>query len=318
MGAYIIRRLLWLPVLLILISLVTFVLGLYGPGDPIQVMMGLKTNPTIIERVRQEIGFDRPFAVQYLNYVWNVLHGDFGYSIVKHQGQTVSSLILLRLPITIQLNIVSLLWSVPLGMLFGMAAAVKRNSFVDLLVRGIVIGGISLPIIMLLPMLTFLFSREHVFGMLTLGPFLPVGGWGGVFSSKIILPAFIEGMGTLAVFTRQTRAGMIEAMQQDYVRTARAKGLREWSIVMRHALRNALIPLVTIVGFLIGSLVEGSFLVENWFGIPGLGALATEALFSRDYYVIMAITLLVAAAYVLANLFIDVTYAVVDPRIRYQ
>ncbi|MGE5139784.1 MAG: ABC transporter permease, partial [Rudaea sp.] len=137
-----------------------------------------------------------------------------------------------------------------------------------------------------------------------------------MFSDKIILPAFIEGLGALAVFTRQTRAGMIEALGQDFIRTARAKGLRERTVVVRHALRNALIPLVTIFGFLIGSLVEGSFLVENWYGIPGIGALAFSSLFSRDYYVVMAITLLVATAYVLANLFIDVAYAFVDPRIR--
>ncbi len=316
MLAFIVRRLLWLPVLLFLISFVTFYLGLYGPGDPVQVMVGLKTNPTIVQTVRHEFGFDRPVYEQYLLYIWNVLHGDFGYSIVKFQGQKVGSLIALRLPVTIQLNIISLLWSVPLGILLGIIAALKRNTFVDVLVRAIVIGGISLPIILLLPLLTFAFSREHIIGLLHLPPLLPVGGWSGIFSNKILLPAFIEGLGALAVFTRQTRAGMIEALGQDFIRTARAKGLREKTVVVRHALRNALIPLVTIVGFLIGSLVEGSFLVENWYGIPGIGALAFESLFSRAYYVVMAITLLVAVAYVLANLFIDVAYAFVDPRIR--
>ncbi|MGB8645588.1 MAG: ABC transporter permease [Anaerolineae bacterium] len=317
MLAFIIRRLLWLPVLLLFISVVTFALGLYGPGDPVQVMVGLKANPTIIEQTRHEFGFDRPVYEQYLLYVWNALHGDFGYSIVKYQGQAVGALIANRLPVTLQLNLVSLIWSVPLGILLGVLSALKRNTWIDLLVRAVVVGGISLPIILLLPLLTFALSRDHPFGPVNIGPFLPVGGWGGIFSNKMILPAFLEGLGTLAVFTRQTRAGMIEALGQDYVRTARAKGLRERMVVLRHAFRNALIPLVTIVGFMIGGLVEGSFLVENWYGIPGVGALAFESLLARDYYVIMAVTLLIAAAYGLANLLIDVAYAFVDPRIRY-
>ncbi len=318
MLAFIVRRLLWLPLLLVLVSLVTFALGVYGPGDPVQVMVGLHTNPSIIDRVRHEYGFDQPFYIQYLNYIWNVLHGNFGYSLVKFQGQSVGGLIAARLPVTIQLNVVSILWSVPLGIVLGVLAAVKRNTWTDLLVRAIVIGGISLPIILLLPFLTFVVSRKHELGLLDIGPFLPVGGWDGIFSDKIIMPALLEGLGPLAVFARQTRAGMIEALGQDYVRTARAKGLTERLVVYRHALRNALIPLVTIVGFLLGSLVEGSFLVEQWYGIPGIGAFAFDSLISRDYYVVIAITLLIAIAYALANMFIDVAYVFVDPRIRYE
>ncbi len=317
MLAFIVRRLLWLPLLLILVSVVTFALGVYGPGDPVQVMVGLHTNPAIIERIRHEYGFDQPFPVQYLNYIWNVLHGNFGYSLIKYQGQPVGALIAARLPVTVQLNLVSIAWSLPLGILLGVIAGVKRNTWIDLLVRAVVIGGISLPIILLLPFLTFVVSRKHEMGLIDIGPFLPVGGWDGIFSNKIILPAFLEGLGVLAVFARQTRAGMIEALGQDYVRTARAKGLTEKVVVYRHALRNALIPLVTIVGFLVGGLVEGSFLIENFYGIPGLGAFAFDSLLSRDYYVVMATTLLIAAAYVLANLLIDVVYVFVDPRIRY-
>jgi ABC-type dipeptide/oligopeptide/nickel transport system permease component len=318
MFAFIVRRLLWLPLLLVLVSIVTFALGVYGPGDPVQVMVGLHTNPSIIDRVRHEYGFDQPFYVQYLNYIWNALHGNFGYSLVKFQGQSVGGLIAARLPVTFELNFVSILWSVPLGIVLGVVAAVKRSSWTDLLVRAVVIGGISLPIILLLPFLTFVVSRKHELGVLDLGPFLPVGGWNGIFSDKIIMPALLEGLGPLAVFARQTRAGMIEALGQDYVRTARAKGLTERLVVYRHALRNALIPLVTIVGFLLGSLVEGSFLVEQWYGIPGIGAFAFDSLLSRDYYVVMAITLLIAIAYALANMLVDVAYVFVDPRIRYE
>lgn len=317
MTAYLIRRILWLPVLLIAVSMVTFALGLYGPGNPVEVMVGLKTNPVIVEQIKKELGLDQPFLVQYANYMGNALRLNFGYSIVKYQGQPVATLIAQRLPVTIQLNLVSLAWSLPLGIVLGVLAGVKRNSFLDLVVRAVVVLGISLPVILLLPLLTFALSRQHDLGTLALGPFLPVAGWEGIFSNKIILPAFIEGLGVLAVFTRQTRAGVIEVMGEDYIRTARAKGLREQAVLFRHALRNALLPLVTITGFLLGSLVTGSFLVENWYGIPGIGALGYESLFSRDYYIIMALVLIVAVGYTLANLLIDVAYAFVDPRIHY-
>ena len=324
MTTYIVQRLLWLPILLIVISLITFALGFYGPGDPVTILAGTKASPQIIEQIKKDYGLDQPFYVQYLNYVRNAMQFNFGYSLVKYRDQKVSDLILQRLPITIQLNVISLAWSIPLGILFGILAGVWRNSWVDFVARLVVIGGISLPIILLLPLLTFSLSRAHEFNLLfinfSLGTFLPVGvggQWDGIFSNKILLPAFIEGLGPLAGFTRQTRAGMINTLRQDYIRTARAKGMREHLVVIRHALRNAFLPLVTIVGFLISSLVEGSFLVENWFGVPGVGALAFDAFSSREYYIILAFVLLSAVAFVTANLMIDIAYAFVDPRIRY-
>lgn len=318
MFAYIARRLFWLPILLLLIAFVTFALGIYGPGDPVQVMMGLRARPDIVQRVRQEYGFDRPFLIQYWNYITNALQGNFGYSLVKYPGQPVGALIAQRLPITLQLNLVAVLWSVPLGMALGVLSALKRRSWIDVFVRGVVILGISMPIIGLQPVLTFALARRHELGPLIIGPFLPVGGWKGMFSSTVILPAFLLGLGTLAVFTRQTRAAMLEVLNQDYVRTARAKGLKEWMVITRHALRNALIPLITILGFVVAGLFAGSFIVESFFGIPGVGQLAFDALISREYYIIMAFTLMAATIYVLVNLMIDIVYAFVDPRIRYQ
>lgn len=324
MTAYIVQRLLWLPVLLLFISLITFGLGLYGPGNPIEVLAGTKATPAIIDQIKKDYGFDQPFYVQYLNYVRNALQFNFGYSLVKYRDQKVSDLIAQRLPVTIQINLISLLWSIPLGIALGILAGVWRNSVVDVIARFVVIAGISLPVILLLPFLTFAFSRQHEINFLlfslNIGPILPVGvggQWDGIFSTKIILPAFLEGLGPLAGFTRQTRAGMIETLRQDYIRTARAKGLRERLVVFRHALRNAFLPLVTIIGFLISGLVEGSFLVENWFGIPGVGALAFDAFVSREYYIILAFVLLAAVAFVSANLLIDLAYAFIDPRIRY-
>jgi peptide/nickel transport system permease protein len=318
MAAYVVRRLLWLPVLLILISLVTFALGIYGPGDPVQVLMGLHTRPEIVDQVRKEYGFDQPFPVQYLNYVSNALRGNFGYSVVKFPGQSVSELLAKRFPVTFQLNLVALAWSLPLGIALGIFSALKRKSWFDVFIRALVILGISLPVIGLQPVLTFAMARKHEFGTFSIGPFLPVGGWKGMFAPEVILPAFILGLGVLAVFTRQTRAAMIEVMTSDFIRTARAKGLKEWTVVVRHALRNALIPLVTIIGFTIAGLFAGSFIVEQFYGIPGVGSLAFDALTSREYYIIMAFTLIAATVYVLINLLIDILYAFVDPRIRYQ
>jgi len=318
MTAYVVRRLLWLPVVLILVSFVTFVLGIYGPGDPVQVLMGLHARPEIVEQVRAQYGFDKPFAVQYLDYIGNALQGNFGFSIVKYPGQRVSDLLARRFPVSLQLNLVALAWSVPLGIGLGILAALKRRSWLDVFSRAIVVLGASIPIIAFQPILAFAMSRQHAFGAFTIGPFLPVGGWKGMFAPEVIMPAFILGLGVVAVYTRQTRAAMIDVLGSDYVRTARAKGLKEWMVVLRHALRNALIPLVTIIGFTIAGLFGGSFIVENFFGIPGVGQLAYDSLLSREYYIIMAFTLIAATVYVLINLAIDILYVFVDPQIRYQ
>ncbi len=324
MTAFVVRRLLWLPVLLFFVSVITFALGLYGPGDPVQVMLGLHANPDTIERLRHELGFDQPFYVQYFNYVTNALRGNFGYSLVKYRDQPVGALIAERLPVTIQLNLLAVILGVVAGIPLGLVAGLKRDSWIDLIVRGIVIAGISFPIIFLNPVLTFIFSRRHDIVLaaaninFSIGPFLPMvqGRWEGIFSTKIILPALIESLGIIAILTRQMRAGMIDVFSEDYIRTARAKGLRERMVIARHAMRNALIPIATILGLMLGGLVAGSFLVENWFGVPGVGQLTFDALFSRDYYIVMAMVLLIAAAYVVSNLLVDLTYGFLDPRIR--
>jgi peptide/nickel transport system permease protein len=323
MAAFVLRRLIWLPILLFFISIITFALGLYGPGNPIQTMMGLHANPDTIARLNHQYGFDQPFYIQYLNYVANALQGNFGYSLVKFRDQPVGSLIAERLPATIQLNLLAIIIGTVIGIPLGLIAGLKRDTWIDLLVRTLVITGISFPIIFLNPILTFLFSRQHDLFLpsdihLSVGPILPmVGGyWEGIFSTKILLPAFIEATGVIAVLTRQMRAGMIEVLSEDYIRTARAKGLRERTVVVRHAMRNALIPIATILGLTLGGLVAGSILVEEWFGVPGVGSLAFESLLSRDYYIIMALTLLIAAAYVISNLVVDVMYGFLDPRIR--
>jgi peptide/nickel transport system permease protein len=307
MLAYLIRRLLWLPVLLIIVSFITFALGYYGPADPIVALLGQHYDPEIAAQLSSEYGFDQPFFVQYLRYLERIIHLDFGESI-KYRNQPVLRLMVPRLLITIQLNAVSSFIGVVLGVALGAFAALQRGKLTDRAVVFGVVFGRAIPVFVAGPILLFLFARTI--------PVLPPGGWDGIFSRSAILPVVLLSIGPMAIFARQTRAGMLEVMGQDYIRTARAKGLREVGIVTAHALRNAFIPLLTILGFLLGSLVEGTFLTETIFGIPGMGQFAFEALGGRDYPVIIAVTLLVAVAYALGNLWVDLFYGIVDPRIR--
>jgi peptide/nickel transport system permease protein len=324
MAVFIIRRLLWLPFVLLFISLVTFWLGLVVPGNPIQVMMGLHANPATIERLTQEYGFDQPFYVQYLRYVTNALQGNFGYGLVKYRDQPVGRLIGEALPVTIELNIVALVLGIAVGIPLGLIVGLVRNPWVDGITRFVLVGIVSIPVIFLNPVLAFVFSARHEVLLpflnfnIVIGPILPfVGGhWDGIFSTKTILPALIESLGVMFGLMRFLRAGVIEELNKDYVRTARAKGLGERFVIVNHAMRNALLPIATSIGFAIGSLVVGSFLVESFFGIPGIGALAFDAFVSREYYLIMGVTILIAISYVIANLLADMSYHFLDPRIR--
>jgi peptide/nickel transport system permease protein len=308
MTRYFVRRLLWLPLLLVAVSLITFALGLYGPGDPVQVLMGQHSNPETIARIRQERGLDRPFAEQYTLYISRALQGDFGESY-KYRGQPIGPLILERIWVSVQLGLVALAMALFLGVPLGIVAALRANTWVDRLTVGITVLGISTPTFVLAPIVTWFFARQL--------RILPAGGWDGIFSPKIIMPALVLGLGAVAVFARQTRASLLDVLGQDYVRTARAKGLPERSVIVGHALRNALMPIFTLLGMMLGDLPAGAFIVENVFGIPGIGRLGFESFFARDYPLIMALTLIVAASYVLVNLLVDVGYVFLDPRIRY-
>jgi peptide/nickel transport system permease protein len=308
MITYLVRRLLWLPFLLLIIAFITFALGFYGPGDPVLVMLGQHANPEAAARVRHELGLDRPFLVQYADYVWKALHGDFGESL-KYRGQPVGRLMATRLAVTVQFNVVVIAVGVAIGVPLGILAALNRNNPVDYLIVSLTVAGISLPVFAIAPMaMWFLAARFHL---------LPSGGWDGIFSRRIIMPTLVLAIGPAAVFVRQTRANMLEVLGQDYVRTARAKGLREVTVIVAHTLRNALLPLLTIFGLMLGGLVGGGIITERIFGIPGIGNLVWDAFGARDYWVIMAYTLLVAVAYTLANLVVDVCYRFIDPRIRY-
>ncbi len=308
MGAYVIRRLAWTPALLLIVALITFLLGTYGPGDPIEVLQGQYNNPAVVERIREQRGLDRHVFVQYGVYIKNLLQGDLGESY-KYRDRTVAELIGKRIWVSAQLGIAASIVAVSLGIPLGVFTAIKQGTWIDVTTVSITLFFMSLPVFITAPVLLLTFG-------LWLG-ILPIQGWGGFFDTRIIMPAMVLGVPGIAAITRLTRASTLEVLSQDYVRTARAKGLGEFVVRRRHILRNSLIPVFTVVGLSLATLVEGSFITEGYFGIPGIGSLAIEAFFSRDYPVITALVLIIAAAFVAANLIVDVGYRFLDPRIRY-
>ncbi|MSQ34174.1 MAG: ABC transporter permease [Dehalococcoidia bacterium] len=308
MTAYVVRRLLWLPVLLVIVIFITFALGTYGPGDPVEVRLGTKSNPEAVARLRQQMGLDRPFVVQFADYVGGVVRGDFGDSY-RYQGRTVLELILPRMWVSAQLNLVALTLVVVIGIPLGMAAARFQGRWLDpAIVTGIVFIS-SLPVLITGPLFLLVF--------VVILKLVPSAGWGGLFDTRIIIPAVAIAVPGLAVIVRVMRTSTLEVLSQDYVRTAYAKGLTPGIISRRHVARNAFLPVLTMLGFSIAGLIGGTIIGETIFGIPGIGRLAFESIFNRDYPVIMGITIIGAATFVLANLMIDVAYTFLDPRIRY-
>ncbi len=308
MGAYIIRRLAWTPILLLIVALITFLLGTYGPGDPVEILQGQYNNPEAVERIREQRGLDRNVFVQYGIYVKNVLQGDLGESF-KYRDRTVAELIGKRIWVSAQLGLAASIISLGLGIPLGLYTAMKQGTWIDVTTVSITLFFMSLPVFITAPVLLLTFG-------LWMG-ILPIQGWGGFFDTRVVMPALVLGIPGVAVMTRLTRASTLDVLSQDYVRTARAKGLGEFLVRRRHILRNSLIPVFTVVGLSLATLVEGSFITEAYFGIPGIGSLAIESFFSRDYPIITALVLIIAAAFVVANLIVDIGYRFLDPRIRY-
>jgi peptide/nickel transport system permease protein len=308
MAAYILRRLAWTPILLLTVTLITFLLGSYGPGDPVELLQGQYNNPEVVERIREQRGLDRNIFVQYVVYVKNAVTGDLGESF-KYRDRTVKELISKRIWVSAQLGIAASLISILVGIPLGVYVALKQGTWIDITIVSITLFFMSLPVFITAPFLLIFFG-------LWLG-ILPIQGWGGFFDTRIIMPALVLGIPGIAILTRLTRASTLDVLSQDYVRTARAKGLGELVVRSRHILRNALIPIFTVIGLSLATLVEGSFIAEGYFGIPGIGSLAIEAFFSRDYPIITALVLIIASAFVIANLIVDIGYHFLDPRIRY-
>ena len=309
MAPYILRRLLWLPVILLVVSFVTFVMGRYGPGDPVQVLMGQHSNPEVVARIREQRGLNDNIFVQYGRYLGNVVRGDFGESY-KYRGRTVAELLKAKMWVSAQLNLAALALSVGLGVPIGLFAALRQGSWWDTAAVATTLFWQSIPVFLTAPLLLIIFALEL--------DVLPTHGFGGLFDARIILPAFAMGIPGVAILTRLTRASALEVISQDYVRTARAKGLPEMVVRYRHILRNALIPVVTSLGFALAGIAFTSFVVERFFGIPGVGNLLIEAIFARDFPVVNGVVLVGTTMFILANLLVDLLYPVLDPRIRLE
>jgi peptide/nickel transport system permease protein len=334
MGRYVARRLLQLPLLLLVVSALVFVVLRLGPGSPVDLATEAARDPKEIERIRQEWGLDRPIPVQYADYMAGVVRGDFGRSFFGNSP--VSGVIAERFPATLELAILGMLLGGIVGITLGVIAAVRENSPVDTLARALALTGISLPTFWLGLMFIGLFAVtldwlpvggrfdartefDTLTGFYLLDALLrgdPAAAWTAL--KHMLMPAAVLGLFIAGFIARMVRAMVLDAMRQDYVRTARAKGLGERIVVVRHGLRNALLPTVTIMGLQFGNLLGGAAVTETVFSWPGLGKLMVDAINLHDFPQVQASILLLATTYVIVNLIVDLLYAVIDPRIRYS
>ena len=297
---------------LLLVSIYVFCLQQLMPGDPALVLAGEERDPQVLAQIRAELWLDRPLVVQYFHWIGNVLTGDFGFS--WRIRQPVAMLIGQKLPVTLQLGTMAFIIAVSIGVPMGIISAVNKNGFLDYLANGIGLAGLSTPNFWLGIMLILLISVQ--LGWLPPSGYVPLSEDWRQSLATTIMPAFVLGNAIAAVLMRHTRSAMLTALEQDYVRTARAKGLREWTVVIHHALRNALVPVVTLGALELGTLLSGAVLTEQVFSVPGFGKLIVDAVFNRDYPVVQGVVLVTATVYVSLNLIADVLYVLINPRLR--
>jgi ABC-type dipeptide/oligopeptide/nickel transport system permease component len=306
MRGFLLRRLLLtVPVLLGVVTLVFSFIHLV-PGDPVQIMLGEGAQATDVEQLRNKLGLDQPVLTQYARYLQDLLRGDLGISF--RFGEPVTGIILGRYPATLQLATLSLFFGALLAIPMGVLAATRRGGWIDRSLTSATLLGISLPNFVSGPIAIILFS-------IMLG-WLPVSGRAG--PTHFVLPAVTLGASLSAILTRMVRAGMIEELQEEYVKTARAKGISETRVLLKHALTNSLIPVVTVVGLQFGTLLAGAIITETIFAWPGIGRLTVQAINSRDYPLVQGCLLVIACTYVTVNLLTDLAYGFLDPRIKYQ
>ncbi|WP_428530740.1 ABC transporter permease [Rhodopila sp.] len=298
---------------LILVSMLVFGLQQLMPGDPALAMAGEQSgDPQVVAQIRQELWLDHALPLQYLHWVGNLLRGNLGYS--WHTRQPVAQLIAQKLPVTAQLAVMAFVIAVLIGVPTGVLAAVKRNGPLDYLANAIGLAGLSMPTFWLGIMLILLVSVD--LGWLPPSGYVPLTQDFGRSLATTIMPAFVLGNAIAAILMRHTRSAMLLTLDQDYVRTARAKGLPEWRVILRHALRNALIPVVTLGALELGTLLSGAVLTEQVFSIPGFGKMVVDAVFDRDYPVVQGVVLVTAFLFIVLNLLADVLYALINPRLR--
>lgn len=306
MTSYFLKRLLGLLPTLLIVAVLVFLFVHMLPGDPARLAAGLDADPQTVALVRQDLGLDKPLPEQFVSFFAHMLKGDFGTSMRTHRA--VSTEIAERFMPTLLLTLASMSWAVLLGMSIGVVSAVFRNEWPDRLGMTIAVSGISFPAFALGMLLMQVFSVQ--LGWL---PTVGADGW-----RHYILPSLTLGAAVAAVMARFTRASFVEVMQEDFVRTARAKGLKERTVIAKHCLRNALIPVVTMMGLQFGFLLGGSIVVEVVFNWPGLGRLLVDAVSTRDYPIIQTLVLLFSLEFILINLVVDVLYGFINPTIRYQ
>jgi peptide/nickel transport system permease protein len=306
MYAYVGQRIAATVPVLLGVSLLVFSMLQLVPGDPVQLMLSeFQTNPEQIARLRSQLHLNDPLPVQFGRFVWDALHGDLGTSIRTRRPVAVE--IGDNLPATLQLACAGLLVAALLGVALGIVAATHQHSWLEVGSMLVALLGVSVPSFWLGLLLIFLVSLRF--------RLLPATGGGDL--QHLILPAVTLGLGAAAILARLTRSSMLEVLRQEYVTTARAKGLHEWTVIGRHALKNALIPVVTIFGLQFGQLLAGTVVVETVFARPGLGRLIVDGILNKDFPMVQGVVLVVAVSYVVVNLLVDLLYAVLDPRIRY-
>ncbi len=334
MFRYIIQRLLMLIPVLIGISIITFVMVRLIPGDPARVMAGERATDAQVQRVREMWGLDKPIHEQYLIYLNNLLHGNMGRSLKRNEAVTEE--LRWALPTTIELSFTAMFFAILIGIPAGIVAAYKQNSWWDLSVMMASMVGISMPVFWLGLLLIYVFALKlgwmppsgrlsvgvkitRITGMYTVDALL-TGNWRGFLDAvhHLIMPALAVGTIPMAIIARMTRSSLLEVLRQDYIRTARSKGLGEARVIFQHALKNAFLPVVTIIGLQLGTLLVGAILTESIFALPGMGRLIVDRILSRDYPVVQGAVLVFAATFVLINLLVDLSYAYLDPRIRYR
>ncbi|PYN35098.1 MAG: peptide ABC transporter [Candidatus Rokuibacteriota bacterium] len=312
MIEFLVRRAFISAVTLVLISLIVFTGVRMIPGDPARVMAGTDADAAGLEEIREKYGLHDPIPLQYLRWVGLALRGDLGESI--RTRQSVAWTVAIKVPITVELACLALLIALSLAIPAGVIAAVRRNTAWDVLASAVSLCGVSIPNFWLGIMLILLVSVR--LGWLPASGFVPLFEDPFANVTRMIMPALVLGTALAAVLMRQTRNAMIEVLSADYIRTARSKGLAGFAVVVRHALRNGLIPVVTVLGLQMGALMGGAVVTESIFVLPGFGRLIVEAVFTRDYPVVQGVVLITASSYVLINLLVDVSYTVLNPRIR--
>ena len=318
MGTYIIRRLLLAIIVIIIVTLIVFFVIRLLPGDPLVIFLGQQASQGAIaeeqlESLREAYGLNDPIMVQYFNWVGGIFRGDLGTSIYYHED--VGTLMLDRFPVTLHLGLVALVFSNALGITFGVIAAIRRGKWIDTVVTVLAYIGVTIPQFFIAILLVYTIG-------LRLG-WLPIAGYTlptedfWLSTKQIIMPVICLGFMGLAGAARVMRSSMLEIVHQDYIRTAWSKGLRERVVIFRHALKNSLIPMVTLAGIGVGIIFGGAVIVERIFAIPGIGRLLVDSIFAQDYVVIQSGTLLIALIIILVNVLVDISYGWLDPRIRY-